>query len=288
MAERQSGRGAAKGVADVDGNGRRDGGRRGIVKFIRTVPRRLWALYSFLAVLAAWWICSAIIQDPVLLPTPVEVLDKAVALATAEKGELSLWPNVAVSTARVLFGWGLGLVVGVLLGAVLATRRSLRALVEPVMLSVRSVPPLAFAPLLIVWLGIGEVSKTLLLFFAAFPVYAITTAAAMIGVDRSYLRVAWSLGARPVFVFWHVRLPAALPEVLSAMRVTIGITWSTLVAAELVAAESGLGWMILQAGRYLDTATIFVGIVVIAALAYVMDRLVRVLQTRLVPWKGAR
>lgn len=288
VAERRSGQRAEEGGTDAPEGGRRNHGREGVFGFVRAMPRRLWTLYSFLAVLAAWWICSEVIQDPVLLPTPAAVLRKTMDLAVAQSGELSLWPNLAVSSARVLVGWGGGLVVGVLLGAVLASRRSLRALVEPVMLSARSIPPLAFAPLLIVWLGIGETSKTLLLFFAAFPVYAITTTAAMIGVDQSYLRVASSLGAGPLFIFWRVRLPAALPEVLSAMRVTIGITWSTLVAAELVAADQGLGWMILQAGRYLDTSTIFVGIIVIAACAYVMDRLVRVLQVRLVPWKGKR
>lgn len=262
--------------------------RRRTAGFVRTVSGKLWTVYAFLAVLAVWWVASEIVQDPVLIPTPDEVLQKAVDLATASNGALSLWPNLAVSVARVLAGWGGGLVVGVLLGAVLATRRWLRSLVEPVMLSARSVPPLAFAPLLIVWLGIGEGSKAVLLFFAAVPVYVVTTASAMMGVDESYLRVASSLGARPVFIFWRVRLPAALPEILSAMRVTIGITWSTLVAAELVAADRGLGWMILQAGRYLDTSTIFVGIVVIAACAYIMDRIVRLLQARLVPWKGKR
>lgn len=237
--------------------------------------------------LAVWWLLSdVVIRSAVVLPSPAAVAIRLGQLAFPRPGALSLWPQIEASTLRVLIGWSAGTIAGIVVGAFMAESKLTKALVDAPIQSARAIPPLAFAPLLLVWFGIGEVSKDVLLFASTFPVVAISTAAAIGDVDQSYLRVARSLGASRLDIFRRVTLRASMPAVLTSMRVTIAFTWSAVVAAELLAATRGLGWMILQASQYLDTATIFVGIVVIGALAFAMDLILRSTERVLVPWKG--
>lgn len=231
-------------------------------------------------------IARFIVNETVILPTPGAVVERFADLAFAREGELSLWPNLSASLLRVLSGWGIGLVVGVVLGVVMASSAVVRAALDPLLEAGRAIPPLALVPLLLVWFGIGETSKILLLAFAAVPVFAISTTAAITGVDKSLRRAALTLGAGRMYMIKHVILPGVLPEIFTAMRLASAFVWTTLVAAELVAATDGLGFMILQAGRYLDTPTIFVGIVTIGVVAFLMDTVLRALERYLVPWKG--
>ena len=149
-----------------------------------------------------------------------------------------------------------------------------------------SSPPLAFAPLLIVWFGIGELPKDLILYFASFPVVAIATSAAILGIDRTWIMAAQTLGASRTYIVTRVIVPAALPGILTGVRLASGLAWGTLIAAEIIASTQGLGWMIIQAGRYLDVQAIFVGIIAIGFLAFTMDRVLRMFESHLVPWRG--
>jgi taurine transport system permease protein len=277
------------GVVDATPSRRR---RRRFVANVRTrssggVSTAGLAVISFLLLIGVWWFAaSVILRDPVLLPTPGAVAERFFDLAFPGPGQESLWPNTFASLRRVLVGWGAGVAAGVVLGAVMASNRVIRDLIEPILDSGRAIPPLAFAPLMVVWFGIGESSKYVLLFVTAFPVIAVTTVAALAGVPESYLRAARSLGARRTYLLRRVLVPAILPSIFTAARVALALTWGTVVAAEIVAANEGLGWMILQASNYLNTPTIFVGIVVIGILAYLLDRVLRLLERTLVPWKG--
>lgn len=270
-----------------DGVGRRRRSASGRLHVSPAVAQTLTSIASVALVVIVWWVAADyLVRDPVILPTPSGVAAKAQHLAFPAPGALSIWPQIGESVERVLIGWGLAVVAGVPFGALMASSRVMRAGVDPILESGRAVPPLAFAPLLVVWFGIGEVSKDLLLFSAAFPIIAISSAAGVAGINPIYLRAAKTLGASRWYLMRHVIIPAALPSIMTSMRVTISLTWATLVAAELVASTNGLGWMILQASRFLDTSTIFVGIGVIGIIAYCMDRAVRVLEHYLVPWKG--
>jgi taurine transport system permease protein len=137
-----------------------------------------------------------------------------------------------------------------------------------------------------VWFGIGETSKLILIWAATFPVMVISTVAGIRGVDVSWRRTAVTLGASPLQLVTRVILPAAIPEIVTGARIASGLAWGTLVAAEIIAASSGLGYMILQASQFLETSTIFVGIITIGFLAFVLDRLLRAVERRLAPWKG--
>lgn len=248
------------------------------------IGRPATVLASLLAFTAVWAVAAAVIADPLILPTPGSVWSRALQLF-GPAGE-SFWPDVQASVFRVMSGWAIGVAGGVLLGVTLGTIHFVNTAIDPLLQAGRSIPPLAYSPLLVVWLGIGESSKVVLIVLTVLPIMAITTAAAISGIDRSYVRAAQTLGASRLLLLRRVLVPAVLPETITAMRVTYGLAWGSLIAAEIIASTQGLGFRILQAGRYLDTTTIFVGIAAIACLAIVGDALLRFLYHIAVPWKG--
>jgi ABC-type nitrate/sulfonate/bicarbonate transport system permease component len=289
---------AGAGVASVTGAAaaigtlsRRPGGRGRLRRILFALGpswrRGAISVGAVLVFLLVWVVIARFaVREEIILPTPAAVIRRFGELMFSESGQMSLWPNLTASLLRVLAGWAIGLVGGVALGVLMASSAVIRAAVDPLLEAGRAIPPLALAPLLLVWFGIGETSKVLLLTFAAFPVFAVSTTAAITGVDESLRRAALTLGAGRIHMVRRVVLPSVLPELFTAMRLASAFAWTTLVAAELVAATNGLGWMILQAGRYLDTPTIFVGIVTIGVVAFLMDRVLRILERRFVPWKG--
>ena len=150
----------------------------------------------------------------------------------------------------------------------------------------RWVPPLAYLPLIIIWFGIDELSKVLLIYLACFAPLAMSSRAGVRSVSQEQIHAAYSMGASKWQVIRHVVIPAAMPEILTAMRISIGFGWTTLVAAEMVAATRGLGQMVLNASNFLRTDIVIMGIVVIGAVAYLFDLLMRYVERLVVPWKG--
>ena len=139
---------------------------------------------------------------------------------------------------------------------------------------------------IVIWCGIGELSKVLLIYLAIFAPVAIATATGVRNVDPTKLRAAQSLGATPAQLIRHVILPSALPDILTGIRIGLGVGWSTLVAAELIAATEGLGFMVQSAAQFLVTDVVILGILVIALIAFALELGLRALQRKLVPWHG--
>jgi len=241
-------------------------------------PTLFVSLLSIAGILLVWEALSLLIRSPVLLPSPSAVAHAAIGLAFGSFQGVSLWDDIAISTARVLGGYFIGLGLGLLLGLGMAFNRTLKALVDPLIEGLRPVPPLAWIPLLVVWFGIGEFPKVLIV--------SIATMGAVLGVQGDMTMAARSLGASDRQVMLHVVLPAALPGILTGARIATAAGWSSLVAVEMIAADRGLGWLIWQASNYLETSVVFVGMACIAAIALSVDRLLRVVEARLVPWKG--
>jgi taurine transport system permease protein len=255
---------------------------------LRRLPRgAATSALSVALLIGLWWLAAvAIINDSTILPTPDAVARQFWTLATSGSGAQSLWVNLKASLIRVALGWGIGVATGIVIGVLMASNEYIRALVDPLIELARPIPPLAYVPLLVVWFGIGETSKLILIWAATFPVMVISTVAGIRGVDTSWQRTAVTLGASRVQLVTKVILPAAIPEIVTGARIASGLAWGTLVAAEIVAANSGLGYMILQASQFLQTSTIFVGIITIGLLAFALDRSLRVVERRLAPWKG--
>ncbi|KTC39449.1 taurine ABC transporter permease [Pseudomonas putida] len=197
-----------------------------------------------------------------------------------------MWQHLGASLGRI----GLALVFAVLfaipVGIAIGHNRIAQGILDPLIEFYRPIPPLAYLPLIVIWCGIGETSKVLLIYLAIFAPIAIATATGVRNVDPARLRAAQSLGATRAQLIRHVIVPSALPEILTGIRIGLGVGWSTLVAAELIAATSGLGFMVQSAAQFLVTDVVVLGILVIALIAFGLEMGLRALQRRLVPWHG--
>lgn len=253
--------------------------------------RPLTALASICIGVVLWaFVAVVIVRDPVTLPAPSDVLAALVKYATQpypSRG-MPLWGHALYSSARIAVGFAAGAAIGITLGAVMAGVRVVRNAIDPFIELTRPLPPLAFIPLLIVWAGIGEVPKVLLILIGVVPVMTIATISGLDGVEPELLHAARSLGASERYTMLHVRVRAALPTVVTGMRLAIGVSWTSIVAAEMIAAQNGLGYVILTAGNFLDTALIFAAILVIGVLGLAMDSVLRLLLRRLDPAGAAK
>jgi NitT/TauT family transport system permease protein/taurine transport system permease protein len=182
-----------------------------------------------------------------------------------------LWFDLYISLRRILIGFLAGVTIGVAVGAAMSASRLARHLIDPVIEVIRPLPPLAFIPLFIVWLGIGELPKEVLIIVGVIPVMAVTTVAALDEVPEDLRLCARTLGATSRYALLHVQIRSALPGILTGMRICMAGAWSSIVAVELLAATSGLGFLIMQAGDYLNTALVFAGIITIAIAGLVLD-----------------
>jgi NitT/TauT family transport system permease protein len=250
----------------------------------RSVRRRLLALnlLSALIGLALWGLASHLKLAG--LPGPQEVGAKALELMA--NGQL--FKDAAASLQRVLLGFAIGTLLAIPVGFLMGWYTVARGLLEPYVQFFRTIPPLAMIPLAIVFLGIGEVPKVFVITLAAFLVSVISTYQGVVSVDRVLINAARVLGARDAAVFRRVVIPASTPFILVGMRTGLGAAWSTLVAAELIAAQEGLGHRMQQAQVYYDLATIFVALVTIGLMGLLMDRLLLWLDSRLTTWQERR
>ena len=257
----------------------------------RRAPREL-SLFtisslSVASLLWLWWAVTYFgLIEPLFLPSPQAVAKRGWLVLTQGYMDSSLWQHLAASLQRI----GLGLLAAVLtaipLGIAIGRYRLARGIFDPLIEFYRPIPPLAYLPLIVIWCGIGELSKVLLIFLAIFAPIAIATATGVRNVDPSKIRAAQSLGASQAQLIRHVILPSALPDILTGIRIGLGVGWSTLVAAELIAATSGLGFMVQSAAQFLVTDVVILGILVIALIAFSLEMGLRALQRKLVPWHG--
>lgn len=251
-----------------------------------TSDRWLSAL-AIAAGLGVWWLVTALGWiAPLYLPGPAAVFGKLVSVAHEGYMDATLGQHLAASLARVMTALLLALVTAIPVGVVLGQSRVLKALIDPWVESLRPVPPLAYLPLIVIWFGIGETSKILLIYLAIFLPVVVATTAGVAAVDPLRSRVAQSLGATRVQLVRFVILPSALPTILTGVRIALAAGWSTLVAAELIAATRGLGFMIQSGSQFLATDVVLGGIIVIAVVAALMELALRWLQRVVSPWLG--
>ena len=196
-----------------------------------------------------------------------------------------LGSDMWMSTQRVFIGVALGVLVAVPVGFCLGWYKGLRSFMDPVINFFRALPPIALIPLVIVYFGIGEAAKTVILFYAAFFAAVIVMYEGIAQVSPIYIKVARTLGATETEIFTRVVVPLTVPHILTAIRVALGVAWATLVASELIAAQQGLGALIQNASSFFQLDIIYVGIISIGSIALVMDMLLRRLTVRLVAWQ---
>ncbi|WP_460800676.1 ABC transporter permease [Microbacterium sp. GXF6406] len=241
----------------------------------------LLSTVSILLGIGIWWMLALL---GFRLPTPPEVAERAWILIA----DGTLLADLVASLTRVLIGFALGTAVAIPVGFLMGWYVTARALIEPWIQFFRTIPPLAIIPLAIVLLGIGEEPKILVIFLAAFFACVISTFQGVVNVDRTLINAARVLGAKDGAIFLRVIVPASVPFILVGMRVGLGASWATLVAAELIAAQQGLGYRMQQAQLYYQIDTIFVGLIVIGVLGLVMDRLLLLAERKLTSWQERR
>ncbi|WP_205825849.1 MULTISPECIES: ABC transporter permease [Microbispora] len=238
-------------------------------------------IISIVAGIAIWWGLSL---AGLQFPTPAEVVSAAWKMI--QDGTLAT--DVGASLGRVLAGFALGSVAAVIVGFVMGWYTVARGLFEPWIQFFRTIPPLAMLPLVLVLMGIGESPKIFVIFLAAFLSCVISTYQGVVNVDKTLINAARVLGASDGTIFGRVVVPASTPFILVGMRVGLGSAWGTLVAAELLAAQAGLGHRMQSAQLYYDLPTIFVGIIAIGVLGLIMDRLLMIAGNKLTAWQENR
>jgi ABC-type nitrate/sulfonate/bicarbonate transport system permease component len=223
------------------------------------------------------------VMNPVLLPTPLEVMQSAYELAR----DGLLQHHLAISLLRIVAGFGLAAIVALGLGILAGMSPLLRFLVEPVVEFLRPIPPLAFLPMFLVWFGLGESSKVAFIAYTTFFPMFVTISAGVLHVDMLLLRAASSLGATRWQLIRHVVLPSALSGIIVGLRVGFSLAIFVIVGAEFMGADSGLGYMIMEGRTFFLPAQIVMGALVLGALGFLVNSLLLRLEQRLLHWRSA-
>ena len=248
----------------------------------RALGRPLLMILPWVAAVLVWYaVALSGLVSSALVPTPGQVFKQFWRLLTTQK----LWFDMLMSSERVLLGLAMGITLAVPIGFVLGWYRPVRTAVDPLVNFFRALPPIALIPLVIVYFGIGETAKIVMLFYAAFFTGVIVMYEGIVQINPLFIRVARTLGATDGEVFRRVIVPLTVPHVLTAVRVALGVAWATLVASELIAAQRGLGAVIQNASNYFQIDVIYAGIICIGVIALLMDRCLRALGARLVRWQ---
>ena len=235
----------------------------------------LWALVS-----NAGWV------KPLFLPSPQAVFQQFHEYLTGAANDKPLWQHFLASILRVAAAFWLAVLTAIPVGIAMGMSRVARGIFDAPIEFYRPLPPLSYLPLIIIWFGIDELPKVLLIYLSCFAPLALAARSGMKSASQEQINAAYSMGASYSQVIRHVILPSALPEILVGMRIAIGFGWTTLVAAEMVAANVGLGQMVLNASNFLRTDIVVMGIIVIGVVAYLFDLFMRWVERMLVPWKG--
>lgn len=250
-------------------------------------PTLLLGLASVFGGLVVW---TAIVHSGMLssrlVPSPFDLLSQAVSLLSGGYVGTPLYAHVGASLARTLVGFTIAVLLGVPLGLLIGRVKTVEALFFPWFAFLRPIPAIAFVPLVILWFGIGEFSKISVIFFSSFLYITVNTIAAVKGVPEQLLRAGNSLGAKSRKLFVYVILPAALPQILTGIRIGSAVSWTLVVAAELVAAQVGLGYMIMDAATFFRVKDVYVGLIAIGIIGFLLESTIAFVEQKVVHWHG--
>ncbi len=247
----------------------------------------LLSALSVAVMLLGWWLIAALrIVRADLLPSPADVWAALVEILTQGYRGTTLLENIAATLGRLLGGFCAATAVGVPLGLWMGSNRVANAALDWIIQSLRPLPPLSYMILLILWLGTGDLSKGTLLFLTAFPIIVSASAAGVRGVKRQRIQAAQALGASRRAVFRWVVLPSAAPMIMIGLQIALAAAFSTVVAAELLAATDGLGWMVISASTFLRNDIIILGIIILGLLGVGLAALLRAADHLVIHWRG--
>lgn len=239
------------------------------------------------SVLVLWIAVTATgLVDNRTLPSPMELVSHAWKLMVDGYRGAPLWEHVLISVRRTAIGFLLAILAGVPLGLAMGRFRRAGEILGPIFSLLRPIPPIAFIPLAVLYLGLGEASKIVLIFLAPFMFIVLNSEAGVRSVSINWIRAGEMLGYSKRQLFTHVILPGSLPSVMVGVRTGAAVSWALVVAAELISAQAGIGYMVASAGSFFDLKTIYVGIIVIGLIGFLLDIGVRAIEKRLLHWQG--
>ena len=248
---------------------------------------RVLTVGTVAGVLAAWWALSETgLFSQIIIPSPASVWESFLEVSRSGYKGHTLLQHLGTSLQRLVIAYLLVVVTAVPLGLLCGYNSKVRAVVEPLVEFYRPLPPLAYYTILVLWMGIDEESKLALLYLAGFaPVY-ISCVAGVLRINEDYINGAMTLGANKRQIFFYVIFPAALTDIFTGLRTALGVEYTTLVSAEMVAATAGMGWLVLDASNYLRSDVVFMGVIIMGITGVLLDRVVRLVEEHLVHWKG--
>ncbi|MFZ7131568.1 MAG: ABC transporter permease [Eubacteriales bacterium] len=253
----------------------------------KITTENILTIATWIVILGGWYFITELkIFSSTLVPSPSKVLNTFLDILHNGYNKISLWGHLLASFERLFLALGLAIITAIPLGLLSGYFSKIRAVIDSVVEFYRPLPPLAYYTLLVLWLGIDNTSKITLLFLAAFAPIYIACVSAVTKINQDYILSAKSLGANQSQIFFKIVLPACLPEIFTSVRTAMGFSYTTLVAAEMVAATSGIGWMVLDASNFLKSDVIFVGILVMGITGVFIDVLLRFLEKKMIFWKG--
>jgi ABC-type nitrate/sulfonate/bicarbonate transport system permease component len=231
---------------------------------------------SLVIAFCAWQFLSTVLFNPFLIPTPLQVFRTAIPMLTS--GEILA--DVSISMSRVLVGFITGSLAGVVMGVLLGRIRLLHDLLDPIIELLRYLSPTAMIPIAVIWFGIGELSKYFLIFWGTFFIVLINTTAGVWRAPIARQRAAECLGANRLQVFMLVVVPSTVPYIVTGMRVAMASSFMSIIPAEILAADSGIGYLLQKSSMLLQTDRIFVALLTICVLGFIVDRIFRLLVDR--------
>ena len=256
-----------------------------------TIKHRLSRYFGWLlipaVILSLWWLATQLhLVSPVLLPSPGQVWLAAVNLLQFGYNGTPFWEHYLLTLRRVTVAVVLAVMSGTPLGLLSAYHVKTGQFIDPIIQFLRPIPPLAYYTLLILWLGIGESSKILLLFLAALPPIYLAAYDAVSSINLDYRHNAASLGANSRQIFTRIVFPAALPGIMTGIRSAVGMAYTTIVSAEMIASTSGIGWMVIDASHYLKSDVMIVDIIVMGLTGVLLDWLLKRFGQHFIKWQG--
>ena len=253
----------------------------------KRVPEIVYSVGAVVLLLVVWFALShASFIKAGYLPTPEELWATFVDLVKNGYQGKPLWEHIGVSLMRTLSGFALGVLFGVPVGLLAGYSRRAGAMISPIMAFIRPIPPIAFIPMAVLYFGLGETGKIVLIFFVSFNYVQANAQAGAANFPIAYRRASESIGLTKAQTFYRVVLPGALPQIFTGLKVALALSWAVVVAAELVGAQSGLGFMISDAALLFRIPVVFIGIALIGVIGLILNLTLNFIEHKIVHWKG--
>jgi taurine transport system permease protein len=253
----------------------------------KTKVEKSLTIITWITIFAVWYLLTKFeVFSPTLVPSPLRVINAFLRILERGYNGDPLWMHLGASFRRLFLALAFAIVSAIPLGLLSGYFSKIEAVIDSIVEFYRPLPPLAYYTLLILWFGIDDESKIILLYLAAFAPIYLACVSAVRKINQNYILSAKSLGADKRDVFFKIVLPATMPEIFTGIRTAFGFSYTTLVSAEMVAATSGIGWMVLDASNFLKSDVIFVGIIIMGISGVLIDAGLRFLERKFVFWKG--